>query len=93
MRFGEATPSLACLAGGSGGEAEAGAESAAEQAGIQPGDRILELNGAPVQRAGQVIRAVRLQPDAKPLELLLERGGRQLRLQITLPLACDPCMA
>ena len=67
--------------------------SVAEQAGIQPGDRILELNGAPVQRAGQVIRAVRLQPDAKPLELLLERGGRQLRLQITLPLACDPCMA
>ena len=66
--------------------------SAAEQAGIQPGDRILELNGAPVQRAGQVIRAVRLQPDAKPLELLLERGGRQLRLQIKLPLACDPCL-
>ena len=67
--------------------------SVAEQAGIRPGDRILELNGAPVQRAGQVIRAVRLQPDAKPLELLLERGGRQLRLQIKLPLACDPCMA
>ncbi|MEY4431642.1 MAG: hypothetical protein RLZZ533_1578 [Cyanobacteriota bacterium] len=66
--------------------------SVAEQAGIQAGDRILELNGAPVQRAGQVIRAVRLQPDAKPLELLLERGGRQLRLQIKLPMACDPCL-
>jgi len=46
-----------------------------------------------VQRAGQVIRAVRLQPEAKPLEMLLERAGRQLRLQIKLPMACDPCLA
>jgi len=59
--------------------------SVAEQAGLKAGDRILELNGAPVQRAGQVIRAVRLQPEAKPLEMLLERAGRQLRLQIKLP--------
>jgi len=66
--------------------------SVAELAGILVGDRILELNGAPVQRAGQVIRAVRLQPEAKPLELLLERGGRQLRLLIKLPMACDPCL-
>jgi len=68
--------------------------SVAEQAGLKAGDRILELNGAPVQRAGQVIRAVRLQPEAKPLEMLLERAGRQLRLQIKLPMACDPsCLA
>jgi len=36
----------------------------------------------------------RLQPEAKPLEILLERAGRQLRLLIKLPMVCDPsCLA
>jgi len=66
--------------------------SAAEAAGIRPGDRIVEMNGMAVQRAGQVIRGVRLHPDAKPLELTIERDGLLLRLQIALPMACDPCL-
>jgi S1-C subfamily serine protease len=66
--------------------------SAAEAAGLRPGDRIVDLNGMAVQRAGQVIRGVRLHPDGKPLELTIERAGRRLRLQISLPPSCDPCL-
>lgn len=66
--------------------------SAAEAAGLRPGDRIVDLNGIAVQRAGQVIRGVRLHPDGKPLELTIERAGRRLRLQISLPPSCDPCL-
>ena len=66
--------------------------SAAEQAGMQVGDRIVEMDGMAVQRAGQVIRGVRLHPAGKPLELTIERGGLLMRLQIRLPMACDPCL-
>ena len=66
--------------------------SAAEAAGLLPGDRIVEFNGLPVQRAGQVIRGVRLYPEGKSLELTIERRGRLLRLQIRLPPSCDPCL-
>ena len=59
--------------------------SAAEAAGLRPGDRILELNGTAVDHAGQVIRGVRLQPDGVPLRLTIERAGRRLRLQLNLP--------
>ncbi|MFN9636183.1 MAG: PDZ domain-containing protein, partial [Synechococcaceae cyanobacterium] len=34
---------------------------------MQPGDRILAVNGEPVQRAGQVILRVAQQPAAQPL--------------------------
>ena len=59
--------------------------SAAEAAGIRPGDRILELNGTAVDHAGQVIRGVRLHPDGVPLRLTIERAGRRLRLELPLP--------
>ena len=67
--------------------------SAAAAAGLQPGDRILDLNGRAVQRAGEVIRAVRLHPDGQPLELTIERDGRQLRLKLRLPPSSDPRLA
>ena len=67
--------------------------SAAEAAGLRPGDRILELNGMAVQRAGQVIRGVRLHPDGLPLELTIERNGHRRRLELRLPPSTDPRQA
>lgn len=67
--------------------------SAAAAAGLRPGDRILELNGLPVDHAGQVIRGVRLQPDGAPLQLTIERAGRRLRLQLNLPASTEPRQA
>jgi len=58
--------------------------SAAEAAGLRPGDRVRAVNGDSVERAGQVIRRVREQPQGEPLRLLIERGGRRLLLQLRL---------
>lgn len=65
------------------------AGSAAEAAGILPGDRILAVDGVAVDHAGQVIRAVRLHADAAPLTLTLERQGRRLQIRLTLPPRSD----
>ena len=58
--------------------------SAAEAAGLQPGDRLRAVNGEPVERAGQVIRQMREQPAGVPLRLLIERGGRSRLLELRL---------
>jgi uncharacterized iron-regulated protein len=58
--------------------------SAAAAAGLQLGDRVLAVNGEPVQRAGQVIRLVRQQPAGVPLQLLIERASRRLRVEVRL---------
>lgn len=67
--------------------------SAAEAAGLRPGDRIVELNGSPVEHAGQVIRGVRLQSDGVPLRLTIEREGRRLQLELRLPPSSLPRLA
>jgi uncharacterized iron-regulated protein len=67
--------------------------SAAAAAGLRPGDRIVALNGRVVRRAGEVIRGVRLHPDAQPLLLTVERNGQQLELQLQLPPSSDPRLA
>jgi S1-C subfamily serine protease len=59
--------------------------SAAAAAGVRPGDRVVSVNGEPMERAGQVIRRVAAQPADVPLRLTLERGGQTLEL--TVPLA------
>lgn len=59
--------------------------SVAEAGGLQPGDRVLAVNGEAVQRAGQVIRRVLQQPAGAPLRLLIERGGRTLTLTLRFP--------
>ncbi|MEB3257274.1 MAG: ChaN family lipoprotein [Cyanobacteriota bacterium] len=61
--------------------------SAAEAGGLKPGDRVRAVNGEPVERAGQVIRRVRELPQGEPLRLRIERGGRQLLLEMRLPSA------
>jgi uncharacterized iron-regulated protein len=67
--------------------------SAAAAAGLKPGDRIVALNGRGVQRAGEVIRGVRLLPDGQPLVLSVERGGQRLELRLRLPPSSDPRLA
>jgi S1-C subfamily serine protease len=60
------------------------AGSVAAAAGLRPGDRLLAVNGEPVERAGQVIRRVREQPAGVPLRLTIEREGRRWQLELRL---------
>lgn len=53
----------------------------AEQGGLQAGDRVLSLEGRPVQDAGQLRQAIRqsaVDGQAKPLTFHVERAGRSL---------------
>ncbi|MBX6321215.1 MAG: RIP metalloprotease RseP [Rhodospirillaceae bacterium] len=59
------------------GEVQPG--TAAEAAGIRPGDRIVEVNGQHVDRFEDIAVIVRLGLDA-PLDLVIERDGREIRL-------------
>lgn len=54
-------------------------ESAAETAGIQPGDRIVEVNGSGITRFEEIQRAVQLNLD-QPLRIAVEREGQRLEL-------------
>ncbi len=50
--------------------------SAADRAGLEAGDRILQVEGAPVDRYWQVVEAVRSSPD-DPLDLVYQREGEE----------------
>ncbi|HET9699372.1 MAG TPA: RIP metalloprotease RseP [Burkholderiales bacterium] len=56
--------------------------SAAERAGLQPGDEILALDGNPVGRWEELVRAVREAP-GRTLEVELRRGGKDMALEVT----------
>jgi regulator of sigma E protease len=56
--------------------------SAAARAGLQTGDRVLEIGRTPVASSRQFIDRVRAAPD-EPLALLIERGGQTLQLEVT----------
>ncbi|MGQ2991329.1 MAG: M50 family metallopeptidase [Brevundimonas sp.] len=58
------------------------AGSAAAAAGFQPGDMILEANGAPVRRGEDVIRVVTLN-SATPVQFVVERAGQRVNLTAT----------
>ena len=54
---------------------------AAERAGLQADDRIIEAGGAPVANWEQLVQAIRERPGAV-LPLVVERGGARLNLEV-----------
>lgn len=56
--------------------------SAAEAAGLQAGDRVLEINGSGIDRFEQIQRLVHLNLDSQ-LAILVERDGRPVELAAT----------
>jgi len=56
--------------------------SAAEQAGIRPGDRIVSVGGRGVDRFEEISDVVRIRPD-QPLRVELVRDGRTVTLNAT----------
>jgi regulator of sigma E protease len=54
-------------------------ESAAQAAGIVPGDRIVEVNGQRIERFEDIAAIVRLGLD-EPLDIVVDRQGQELRL-------------
>ena len=57
--------------------------SAAERAGLKPGDRVVAWQGKPLTQAAELIRAVRAQPGQR-VALGIERGGQRLDIPVTL---------
>ncbi|MBY4897989.1 RIP metalloprotease RseP [Cupriavidus sp. AU9028] len=55
--------------------------SAAEQAGLRAGDRVLAWQGEPVSQASQLIRLVRASPDAQ-VTMEIERDGQRLSVPV-----------
>ncbi len=56
--------------------------SAAERAGIQPGDRIVEINGESIERFEDILRIVQLNL-TQPLEITVDRDGQELSITAT----------
>jgi regulator of sigma E protease len=55
--------------------------SAAEEAGLQRGDRLLALNHAPVTEFGQIVKVIRQNLD-QPVVITIDRSGKQLELTV-----------
>jgi regulator of sigma E protease len=56
--------------------------SAAARAGLQTGDRVLEVGRTPMASSRQFVERVRSAP-GEPLALLVERGGQTLQIEVT----------
>ena len=56
-------------------------DSAAAEAGLQPGDRFLAINGTSIERFEQIQRVVQLNL-SEPLQVTLERGGAEQSLTV-----------
>jgi regulator of sigma E protease len=61
---------------------EVAPNSPAEQAGLQVNDRILEVNGQPVDATNMLSETIRANLD-KPIDLLVERAGQQITITVT----------
>jgi serine protease Do len=59
-------------------------DSAAERAGILPGDVILEFNGVPVELSGELPPLVGINPPGTEAEVLVSRNGRKKTFDVTL---------
>jgi regulator of sigma E protease len=55
--------------------------SAAEQAGLQAGDRVVSINGSPIERFEEIQEMVLLNLD-QPMRIVLDRGGRELAVTV-----------
>lgn len=55
-------------------------DSAAAEAGIMPGDRIVGLNGTPITRFEQIVGLIALGL-GEPLHIVLERDGKEIAVQ------------
>ena len=62
---------------------------AAEAAGIKPGDRVVEIEGRPVERFEDLQRVVEESP-GKPLSIVVRRGEADVPLQATPNLVEEP---
>ena len=81
-------PRLGVRLGETGGEVrvvEVVPGSLAENTGLQHGDHIVSLAGAPVTKVGAVISAVRAQPAGTWLPLQVRRNQRMLELVVKFP--------
>ena len=74
------TPAERSQAGVEGGLVVEGVSGPAERAGLQPGDVVLAVNGAPVESAEKLARA--LDRDAKQVALLVQRGEGRLYVPV-----------
>ncbi len=54
---------------------------AAEQAGLREGDRIVRIDGSPIERWSQLVEAVQSHP-GEPLDVTVERNGERLHLRV-----------
>jgi regulator of sigma E protease len=66
-------------------------DSAAHAAGLQPGDRIVDINGTPIGDWNQLTETTRKEagPDRR-LALTVERDGRRIRMDIQPRLTAEP---
>lgn len=62
--------------------AEVQVESAAQAAGVQPGDRFLAIDGTPVETFDDVQRYVSVRPGV-PITITMDRDGRSVDLTLT----------
>jgi regulator of sigma E protease len=58
-------------------------DSAAQRAGIEPGDRFVRINGEEIERFEDILRIVQLNLDTRPLDIVVQRRGREVEIQVT----------
>jgi len=58
------------------------ADGAAAEAGMEGGDRIVEINGSRIERFEQILQTVVLSPGV-PLEMVVDRNGERIPLTVT----------
>ena len=60
-------------------------DSAAEKAGVQPGDKVMRVGNDQELSLNGVLRAIQQQKKSRILELELERNGRRYYLPLYAP--------